>query len=53
VHRRALDRVAGALLEQETLVREELAAVFAGVTPDSRSSEAVGVVRVLGADAAG
>jgi cell division protease FtsH len=53
VHRRALDRVAGALLEQETLVREELAAVFAGVTPDSRSSEAVGVVRVLGADATG
>src|SRR3954465_11095319 len=40
-HRRALDRVAGALLDRETLERGELAALFAGVEPESRSSEAV------------
>jgi cell division protease FtsH len=52
-HRAALDRIAAALLEQETLVREELIEIFADVTPDSRSSDAVGVVRVLGADPTG
>jgi cell division protease FtsH len=52
-HRRALDRIAAALLDQETLVREELVAIFADVTPDSRSSDAVGVVRALDADTAG
>jgi cell division protease FtsH len=49
-HRVALDRVASALLERETLPREELVELFAGVEPESRSSDAVGVVRVLGAD---
>jgi len=48
-HRSALDRVAGALLDKETLDRDELVAVFAGVEPESRSSESVGVVRALGA----
>ena len=52
-HRHALDRIAAALLEQETLVREELIEIFADVTPDSRSSDAVGVVRMLGADPTG
>jgi cell division protease FtsH len=49
-HRAALDRLAAALLDRETLTREELAGLFAGVEPDSRSSDSVGVVRALGAD---
>jgi cell division protease FtsH len=52
-HRAALDRVATELLEKETLSREELLGVFAGVEPDSRSSDAVGVVRALGTDPTG
>jgi cell division protease FtsH len=52
-HRVALDRIAGALLEHETLARDDLIKVFAGVTPDSLSSDAVGVVRALGADTSG
>ena len=47
-----LDRVAQALLEKETLSREELLELFGDVEPESRASEAVGVVRVLDADAA-
>ncbi len=47
-HRAALDRIAAALLERETLSRDELVAVFKGVEPDSRSADSVGVVRVLG-----
>jgi cell division protease FtsH len=52
-HRAALDRVASALLDKETLSREELVEVFAGVEPDTRSSDAVGVVRALGSDPTG
>ena len=52
-HRPALDRVANALLEKETLDRDELAALFKGVEPESRSSDSVGVVRALGADPTG
>ena len=52
-HRVALDRVAAALLEKETLSREELLELFGGVEPDSRSSDSVGVVRALGADTTG
>src|SRR5580765_6481647 len=48
MHRAALDRVASALLERETLSREELVEIFTGVESTSRSSDAVGVVRVLG-----
>ena len=51
-HRVALDRIAGALLEQETLSRDELQDLR-GVEPESRSSDAVGVVRALGADPTG
>jgi cell division protease FtsH len=46
-HRAALDRVAQALLEKETLIREELDALLADVEPDSRSSETVGTVQVV------
>jgi cell division protease FtsH len=51
-HRAALDRVASALLERETLTREELQSLFAELEPESRASETVGVVRALGSDAA-
>ena len=46
-HRSALDRVANALLEKETLVREELDTLLGDIEPDSRSSETVGTVRVV------
>src|SRR4051794_29908308 len=46
-HRAALDRVANALLEKETLDREELDALLGEVEPDSRSSETVGTVKVV------
>jgi cell division protease FtsH len=49
-HRVALDRVASALLEKETLSREELVGLFEGTEAESRSSDSVGVVRALGAD---
>ncbi|HXF97133.1 MAG TPA: AAA family ATPase [Gaiellaceae bacterium] len=46
-HRAALDRVAQALLEKETLDRAELEALLADVRPESRSAETVGTVRAL------
>jgi cell division protease FtsH len=46
-HRGALDRVAAALMEKETLVREELQELFADAEPESRASESVGAVRVV------
>ena len=49
-HRPALDRVASALLDKETLTREELVELFASVEPESRSADTVGVVRALNAD---
>jgi len=49
-HRGTLDRVAAALLEKETLVREELQALVGNVEPESRASEAVGVPRVVASD---
>jgi cell division protease FtsH len=49
-HRALLDRVAAALLEKETLSREELLAIFGDVEPESRASETVGVVRALNAE---
>ncbi|HEX7255695.1 MAG TPA: ATP-dependent zinc metalloprotease FtsH [Gaiellaceae bacterium] len=46
-HRSALDRVAGALLEKETLNREELGTLLSDVVAESHSSDTVGTVRVL------
>jgi ATP-dependent Zn protease len=46
-HRAPLDRIANALLEKETLVRDELLALVAGVEPESRAAEAVGIPRVV------
>src|ERR671937_785314 len=47
-HRAALDRLAHALLEKETLVREEILALVGDVEPESRASETVGTPRVIG-----
>jgi cell division protease FtsH len=49
-HRALLDRVAAALLERETLSREELLELFGDVEQESRASETVGVIRALNAD---
>jgi len=46
-HRPALDRVATALLEKETLDRTELGSLLADVAPESQSAETVGTVRAL------
>ena len=49
-HRPALDRVANALLEKETLSRDDLLLLFGDVEPESRASETVGVIRALNAE---
>jgi cell division protease FtsH len=49
-HRAALDRIATALLEKETLVREELLALVEDVEPESSASETVGVPRVVASE---
>ncbi len=46
-HRVPLDRLAAALLEKETLMREEVMAILADVEPESRASDSVGVPRVV------
>jgi cell division protease FtsH len=46
-HRTYLDRLAGALLERETLDRSDLDTALADLAPESRSSETVGTVRLL------
>ncbi|MDQ3992704.1 MAG: ATP-dependent zinc metalloprotease FtsH [Actinomycetota bacterium] len=46
-HRGSLDRVAHALLEKETLAREQLLELLAGLDPESRAFETVGTVRAL------
>jgi cell division protease FtsH len=48
-HRAALDRIASALLEKETLVRDEIAALLEDVAPESRASETVGTIQALAA----
>ncbi len=48
-HRAPLDRLASALLDKETLVREEVMEALADVEPESRASETVGVPRVVAA----
>ncbi len=49
-HRLLLDRVAEALLEKETLGRDELLAIFGDVSPESRASEVVGVPQAIASD---
>jgi cell division protease FtsH len=49
-HRAPLDRLATALLEKETLVRDEVLEIIADVEPESRASESVGVPQVVAAD---
>ncbi len=46
-HRSALDRVAGALLDRETLNRDDLETLLADLEPESRSSDQVGTIRAL------
>ena len=49
-HRAALDRIALALLDKETLDKDELAELVQGVEPESRASETVGTVRVVASE---
>src|SRR4051794_9457491 len=49
-HRPVLDRIAKALLEKETLDKDELAELVGEVEPESRSSETMGTVRAVAAD---
>ncbi|HTS73512.1 MAG TPA: ATP-dependent zinc metalloprotease FtsH [Gaiellaceae bacterium] len=49
-HRASLDRIALALLEKETLDKDELAALLEGVEAESQASETVGTVRVVAAE---
>src|SRR5438874_96750 len=46
-HRASLDRVAAALLQKETLGREEMLELLEGLHPESRASETVGTPRVV------
>lgn len=46
-HRHALDTVAGALLEKETLNRDELEALLAEIPRESNASESVGTPRAV------
>src|SRR5947199_1180326 len=46
-HRGPLDRLAGLLLEKETLVRDEVVELLADVEAESRASDTVGVPQVV------
>src|SRR6266550_628368 len=46
-HRVWLDRLAGLLLEKETLLRDEVVELLAGVESESRASESVGVPQIV------
>ena len=46
-YRTDLDRLAGALLEKETLNKDELDALLSHVEPESRAAETIGTVRAL------
>jgi cell division protease FtsH len=48
-HRGTLDRITTDLLEKETLNRQELEALLAGVQPESNASERVGTPRAVSA----
>ena len=47
-HRPVLDRLAQALLEKETLVREEVLELVREIQPESRAAETVGTPRAVG-----
>jgi cell division protease FtsH len=49
-HRASLDRLAAALLQKETLGREEVLDLLAGVHPESRASETVGTPQAVKSD---
>jgi cell division protease FtsH len=49
-HRHLLDRIADALLEKETLTRDELLALFGDVARESRAGEHVGVPQIVAAE---
>jgi len=49
-HRAPLDRIAAALLEKETLIRDELQALVEDVEAESRAGEAVGVPQVVASE---
>ncbi|HZQ66330.1 MAG TPA: ATP-dependent zinc metalloprotease FtsH [Gaiellaceae bacterium] len=46
-HRVHLDRLATALLDKETLNRDELDALLADLEPESRAAETIGTVRIV------
>jgi len=46
-HRAPLDRLTQALLERETLMRDEVLQLLADVGPESRASETVGMPRIV------
>jgi cell division protease FtsH len=46
-HRAPLDRLAAALLERETLVRDEVVVLLGDVEAESRASDSVGVPRIV------
>ena len=46
-HRAHLDRLAAALLEKETLNKDELDEMLADIEPESRAAETIGTVRAL------
>jgi cell division protease FtsH len=48
-HRAALDRLSHAVLEKETLVREEILELLRDVRAESRSAETVGTPRIISA----
>src|SRR3954452_23731920 len=48
-HRVPLDKLAVALLEKETLVRDEVVELLRGVEAESRASDSVGIPRVVAA----
>ena len=50
-HRAALDRVASALLQKETLGREEMLELLDGLEAESRASETVGTPQAVAAEA--
>jgi cell division protease FtsH len=49
MHRGPLDRIAAALLEKETLGREEVMELFADVRSESRAADSVGVPQAVAA----